>query len=460
MDLMAQNMTLTDNGYKQDWDLKFGPTTAAQETNGLGPPAMMFVLSAKQFTWSSFYLLNQITLNRGPGAEHYTDNCWSSSSGELDLIEPPFWAGIDLPHDRLYLTITANAGRCFPVQKKVGKRFQRECSDPYCCQMCACPPGFKCFGDTRYAGYAPMGCMPANGTVPSGLQSFDVDGSDTACGEYFGGVSGGADSTAYFSHDPDNNESSVIYVTVVDADGVTVMRWPSANTKSAAEVWPGIGKYNADNTLRKNPIVPVRPRPPCDDFSTPCAVFEPACDDECVILSASGVYGLDQMSGPYAAEAARDGLNWWNLFVSTNQTPGMESNQLPMYVDVPVHPVPLPFLCNESCGPVMCHEVNRCPVTAPYMCTAGDGLNGCSNVSTFWPLSPHCNSCCDVTACEVPCLANCTPAQCDQMNCNPVLTPYYCFAGPSEGGCSAEASYFPQQATCDGCCDVQSCPSS
>lgn len=454
------NMTITDNGYKQDWDLKYGPTTAGQGTDGLGPPAMMFVVSAKAFAWSSFYLLNQITLNRGPGAEHYTDNCWGSSSGELDLIEPPFWAGIDLPHDHLYLTVTANAGRCFPVQKMVSKRFQRECSDAYCCQMCACPPGMVCFGNAAYAGYTHMGCMFPNETIPTGSQRFTVDGSPTACGEYFGGVAGGADSTAFFAGEPeDPNQAEVIFAAVVDGDGVTVMRWPAANESAAGAIWPGIGKYTADRQLQQRPSVRVDPRPPCKHFEEPCAIYEPSCDDDCVLLSASGVFGLDQMSGAYAAEAARDGLNWWNLFISTNQTPDLRSNQLPMYVDVPTHPVPLPYSCNVSCGATRCHEDNRCPVTSPFMCTGGDGNNGCSNVSSFWPLSPHCNSCCDVILCEVPCSATCTPAECDAMNCNRNLTRFYCGAGELKGACNADPNYFPDQAGCTACCDVQSCPS-
>jgi hypothetical protein len=458
IDFSRLNLTVTSNGYHQDWDLKYAPTTNNSKTNGLGPPGFLLVMSAKAFVWSSLFVLNQITINRGPGGEIDPNNCWSSSAGELDLIEPPFWAGVDLPQERLYTTVTANAGRCFPVEKAIPGRFQRECNDPYCCEMCGCPPGYVCFGDPRYAGYEEMGCVLANGTVPSGLTAFLVDGNNVTCGEYFGGIAGGSSSTAYFSHGPTSKDGNVIFAAVVDGDGTTVMRWPSSDAKAASAIWPGIGKYTASQTLQRNPDIHIPIAPPCENFDLPCGIHEPSCDNNCVINAASGVFGLYNAAGGYTAECARDGLNWWNLFHSTQQTVGMRATQLARYVYVPIHPTPLPYYCNVSCGAAVCHEENRCPVGSPFMCTKGDGNGGCSNSSSFWPRSPHCSACCDVRLCEVPCAAKCSPQQCDSEECNKQSAPYACTSGPLAGACSADRNYFPEQAGCYTCCDVRSCP--
>ena len=437
------------NGSRQDWDEKYAPTTNNSGTNGLGPPGMMIVMSAKQFTWSSLYLLNQVTLNRGPGS---TDNCWGSSAGELDFLEPPFWAGIELPADYLFLTVTANAGRCFPVEKAIPKRFNRECNDPNCCEMCACPEGLSCFGNPAHAGYKPMGCINTTSPPPPGTV-FTVDSSNASCSRHYGGVAGGAASSAFFAHDTDKENEEAIFVAVVDGDGVTVFRWPAATEQQAGTIWNGIGKYTAQGILQRTSNAPITISPPCTDWTVPCGIYEPSCDDECVILAASGTFGLYQPAGPYAAEAARDNLNWWNLFQSTGQTPGMLASQLPVWVDVPIHPTPLPFYCNSSCSDFICDSPTRCPITLEYECTSGDGVGGCSNDPTFWPTSPHCHSCCDARTCVKPCNAQCPPSACSKEQCG--STPFFCYAGNNTGQCSNSDTTW---VGCISCCATASCP--
>jgi hypothetical protein len=457
LDFESLNLTLMTPSDRQDWDLKYGPTTANQGTNGLGPPAMMFVLSAKQLNWIAFFALNQVSSNRGPGGERFPDNCWSSSAGEFDFLEAPFWAGINLPSHHLYATITSGTGRCLPVQKMVSKQFNRECSDPRCCQMCACPLGDICVGDPRKVGYETMSCIHPNQTVPSGMVSFEVDGDPAACGAYFSAVPGGSQSTSYFSNDTATSDHEVIIVAVVDGDGVTVYRWPSADESSANSIWPGIRKFSSDSSVQQIPASPVQPSPPCTDVNQVCSVHLPSCDDDCVIGSAFGQFGATQLSGSYAAECARDGLNWWNHFDSTHQADSMHSNQLPMFVHVPTTPVLPPFQCNASCPQSVCRSLQRCNHTTPYMCTSGDALNTCTDIPSQFPWSGHCNSCCNTMSCEVPCDPQCSQNTCAAAACDTHVQSFFCLDGPLEGACSASSVFFPQQPACYSCCDAASC---
>ena len=447
-------------GLNQDWDLKYAPTTNNSGTNGVGPPGFMFVISAKQFSWSALFSLNQITLNRGPGGENYPDNCWSSSAGELDFIESPFWAGVTIPEDRLYLTITADAGRCFPVQKTIPRRLHAHCNTPYCCEMCACPQGYVCFGMQKDIGFQPMGCALKNFSthnLPVGSIVFEVDSSNTTCGDYFGGVSGGAESTGYFKQLDTNGTGEVLYAAVVDGDGVMVYRWPAETDKEASGFWSGIGKFSSASTLTQvRPNSPIAPSPPCQHWSVPCAIFEPSCGDECTILEASGTFGLYQMAGSFAAEAARDGLNWWTLFDKTNQSLSLNTSGLAAFVNVPHFTPPLPFYCNVSCGDVICHSPSRCPMAAEYQCTSGDGRGGCNMDPRFWPLSAHCSSCCDVRLCIIPCASQCSETQCQTQHCS-ATSPWACTAGPDEGGCAADPNTWPDDPSCSACCDSRTC---
>lgn len=464
LNFTALNLSLLDAGDHQDWDMKFGPTTAQTNTNGLGPPGMLFLLSARRLQWITFYALNQIIMNRGPGGERYADNCWSSSAGEFDFLEAPFWGGISLPADRLYTTITSGTGRCLPVQKMVSRQFQRECSDGSCCQACACPLGYVCAGNPRLVGFEPMSCFPPNATIPPDLHVFAVNGDDTACGAYFGAVPGGAQSTSFFSNASysgggaaGDSNSEIIIAAVVDGDGVTVMRWHALDDSAASAVWSGVGKYTAADTLPPTPTISAPVQPPCTDPSSLCALHVPSCTDDCALLSAGGTFGDAELGGAYAAECARDNLNWWNYFVSTQQVPSMTASQLAMFVDVPAVPVHLPFTCNHTCPISVCQSSSRCSAASPYMCLSGDAYLQCSGVPSEWPLSGHCLSCCDVTTCEVPCAATCSPTVCITVDCDTSIQPYFCESGPLQSSCSASAGYFPQQYGCYSCCDASAC---
>lgn len=450
---------------RSDWDIKYAPTTQRQGTNGVGPPGYMFVLSAKQLAYAAFFALNQITLNRGPG---YQDNCWGSSSGELDFLEVPFWEGIEVPINRWYVTTTADAGRCLPAQKNVPRFLNSRCSSPYCCEMCSCPNGTVCFGNTDNIGFQAMGCINASLPIPNGTVSFDVDGSNVTCGHHFGAVAGGATSNAYFEQDPLHGDVDVIYAIVVDHDGTFVYRWHD----SQENVWPGIGANGSLDVLRTRKPQGVRMETPCPPMvsnnsgasttvSAPCGIWEPSCVDDCPLVSAGGVFGPTQVSGAYAAESARDGLNWWNFFNSTQHASdnitNVKPHQLPHSVEITVIIPQLPYHCNKSCGPAVCQSATHCPYDSPYMCTEGDAFGGCNTNDRFWPLSPYCRECCDVTFCEFNCSV-CTREYCEpRPHCGPE-SPYLCYNGSAAGGCSVNASFWGEQASCDGCCYCPTIP--
>jgi len=93
---------------------------------GVGPPAMLFVLSVEKFLYAAWYILNQSILNRGPASANPAcggDNCWADgSAGEIDFLESPFWDTYyqENPslYSRLFATSFNGAGRCFPNQNK------------------------------------------------------------------------------------------------------------------------------------------------------------------------------------------------------------------------------------------------------------------------------------------------------------------------------------------------------
>ena len=438
-------------GWPNDWDLKYGPTTQKQGTDGVGPPAMMFVISARRFAWSAFYALNQLTVNRGPGGQVIKDNCWSSSSGEFDFIESPFWAGVTIPFDRLYFTTTADSGRCIPTAKNVPSRYRSECSDPSCCLPCGCPldsvgDSPVCFGRRSDVGYEEMGCMRRNGTVPNGSIVFSVDGNNVSCANHSGALGGGADSSSYFVQPDAEGDVPMIYAAVIDRDGTSVYRWRA----DEEDVWPGLNEFWAAEHLAASRPTRVTFTTPCSS-TEPCGIHQPACTDDCPLMEAGGVFGEYTAGGAWSVEAAKDGQNWWNLFNSTGQIDGrMASSKLPYWSPVPHFKPELPFYCNGSCGDLCFNE--SCSVNSTYMCTAGDGFMGCSDNPIMWPTSGKCGSCCNVSSCFFEC-DQCTAAE-EAEFCGgcPAVVPYVCTNGSAAGGCGTNSTWGKSPTACHSCC--------
>jgi len=105
------------------WSLGYYPTAV----KGVGPPGVMFVMSAEEWWGATWYLLNQLALERGPGSgypnidsshtcKNGNDNCWAAgNSGEMDFLEPawndPGQASTNYTHS--YSTQCNQMGRCF-----------------------------------------------------------------------------------------------------------------------------------------------------------------------------------------------------------------------------------------------------------------------------------------------------------------------------------------------------------
>lgn len=90
---------------------------------GVGLPGMMFVLSAERSFNLAWYMLNQVTLDKGPAigypnnkCAYGNSNCWASgNSGEIDFLESAWTvdAGATDNYRRLYSTQWNQVRRSF-----------------------------------------------------------------------------------------------------------------------------------------------------------------------------------------------------------------------------------------------------------------------------------------------------------------------------------------------------------
>lgn len=170
------------------WSIGYYPAGVA----GVGPPGMMFVLSTEDWFGGTWYMLNQLTLDRGPGVPYEpaaacgvtTDNCWAAgNAGEMDFLEPG-WnnpASASLNYTQAFATQNNQVGRCF------------------------------------------------NGGVNSG----------------------GFNTRNYVLTEADPHQPEpVVYVAVVDRIGTWVYRIPGNDIDS---IWPGLGRKGAAATVQAAP---------------------------------------------------------------------------------------------------------------------------------------------------------------------------------------------------------------
>lgn len=101
------------------WSLGYYPAGV----KGVGPPGTMFVMSTEDWFGGTWYMLNQISLDRGPGTSIpqelcsiTNDNCWASgNAGEMDFLEPG-WNNpntANLNYTQSFSTQNNQVGRCF-----------------------------------------------------------------------------------------------------------------------------------------------------------------------------------------------------------------------------------------------------------------------------------------------------------------------------------------------------------
>ena len=173
------------------WSLGYYPA-GVRGVGGQG--GVMFVLSTEDWFGGTWYMLNQVALDRGPANARPTgpscpvnDNCWASgNSGEMDWLEP----GWNNP-----LTAAQGYRQSFSTQNnQVGRCFQ---------------------GGVNGGGFGSPNYLL---TEPSPLQ-------------------GGA-------------PEAVVYIAVIDSVGTWVYRVPA---DSVQDVWPGLGRTTASAVLQRAP---------------------------------------------------------------------------------------------------------------------------------------------------------------------------------------------------------------
>ncbi|EDQ84572.1 uncharacterized protein MONBRDRAFT_12712 [Monosiga brevicollis MX1] len=180
---------------------------------GVAGDGLMFVLSTEQFWAATWYMLNQVTLDRGPAVGYPADqcpvtnnNCWAGgNAGEMDFLEPAW-------------------------------------QEP---------------NNTRTQGYR---------------RSFDTQFNQV--GRCFnGGVNqGGFQSDNYVVTSGRDENRPYIYVALVDSVGNWLYRIPAEN---ASTIWPGLNRTHAAATLQAAPTMRPQQVNPCVDGF--CAVFTSNC---------------------------------------------------------------------------------------------------------------------------------------------------------------------------------------
>ena len=208
----------------------------AAGVKGVGGDAMMFVLSTERWWGGTWYMLNQIELDRGPAAGYpaggcatTNNNCWAAgNAGEMDFLEPAWQSG-----KASDVAVTSNYSASYSTQNnQVGRQF-------------------------------------------------------------VGGVnSGGFASENYLLTSPPGPEAEpVVYVAVVDSVGNWVYRVPASR---AAQIWPGIERKSIAATVQAAPSERPPSANPCKGEY--CVVFTSNCQaKDAAEASAQGcAYNGDQ----------------------------------------------------------------------------------------------------------------------------------------------------------------------
>lgn len=249
-------------GGAADWTWGYYPAGV----QGAGPPGMLFVLSTESVWNVAWYMLNQVTLDKGPSVsypaakcQYGSDNCWSSgNAGEIDFLEAPWTvnSGAADGYRRLYATQWNQVGRSF-----VG----------------------------------------------------DMGATCNADGGWFDDVT----SNNYFLGTKENETNPVIFAAVVDKIGTFIYRIPADQSE---QIWPGLARSTAACTLGPAPSRrPSNAGPPCDDDSDPyCALFIPNCQADAWGGASAGHQGGANQGCKVNGEQGWC-VNWWGLMEDTGQ---------------------------------------------------------------------------------------------------------------------------------------------
>lgn len=233
---------------------------------GVGPPGVLFVLSVESVWNVAWYMLNQVTLDKGPAitypsdkCPHGSDNCWASSNaGEIDFLEAAWTvdAGATDQFRRLYATQWNQIGRSF------------------------------------------------------------IGESGSTCNADGGWFSNTEASNNYFLGTKPNQSDPYIFAAVVDKIGTFIYRIPSSQSDT---IWPGLSRKTAACSLSSRPTqMPGNSGPPCGDNDPYCALFIPNCQaDNWGGAQAGKQGGANQ--GCKVNNQQGWCQNWWRLFDDTHQ---------------------------------------------------------------------------------------------------------------------------------------------
>lgn len=233
---------------------------------GVGPPGMLFVMSVERIWNMAWYMLNQVTLDRGPTIGYPNDkcaygnnNCWAAgNAGEIDFLESVWTvnAGTVDNYRRLYATQWNQIGRSF-----IGEQ------------------GSTCNSDGGWFN------------------------DDVASNNYFLGT-------------PPDQTEPYIFAAVVDQVGTFIYRIPSSQSD---EIWPGLTRKTAACSLDARPTKrPQNSGPPCDDSTPYCALFLPNCQADVWGGARAGYQGGANQGCKVNSEQGWC-HNWWRLFSNTGQ---------------------------------------------------------------------------------------------------------------------------------------------
>ncbi len=249
-------------GGAADWSWGYYPAGV----KGVGPPGMMFVISTEKSFNLAWYMLNQVTLDKGPTTgypnnkcPYGNNNCWATAnSGEIDFLESAWTvnAGAADNYRRLYSTQWNQVGRSF-----IGDQ------------------GSTCNADGGWFN------------------------DQEASNNYFLG-------TGY------NQSVPYIFVAVVDHIGTFIYRIPASMVES---VWPGLSRTTAACTVSARPTRrPDNSGPPCDDTHPYCALFLPNCQASDWGGASAGHQGGANQGCKVNGQQGWC-KNWWNLLDNTEQ---------------------------------------------------------------------------------------------------------------------------------------------
>jgi hypothetical protein len=308
----------------------------------------MFVLSTEQFWGATWYMLNQLTIDRGPASgipasecALTNDNCWASgNAGEMDFLETG-WNLRNISDDpeyrRSFSTQFNQIGRCF-------------------------------VGGVNGGGF----------TSPNWLQ------------------------TSPAPTDPGVAAEPYVFVVVVDSVGNWVYRIPA---DEAAQIWPGISRKTAERRLPAAPSRTPEAVNPCDKGF--CAVFTSNCQASNVTAAQAqgcGFNGNQGFCGNAFQSFADTGQPLYpNASCVKDVRGGVE---MPWCAEM-VHakspspgpsPGPAPTPGCPACTQAQC-QGEGCGKSVPYLCTGGVAKGGCTSNPKGWPSTGACSGCCDSVGC-------------------------------------------------------------